>query len=341
MMGGIACQNSVYQPSNNQVSDTASDRANCRTIHHEMGETEVCGQPQRIVVFGPAHLESLLVLDVYPVGYVAHINFLLGDYTNPAQQIPYLGDRVASLTEHHVNQPIANMGSIFQPSIEAILQMKPDLIIGTEFDKTVYDTLSQIAPTLLLDYYNPEDNLRAIAQAVDRPEKVEQLLKQTQQQIAAAREAFAPLVATHPRALLLSGSQLQTMSLGGTDVCGSLVEELGFQLVLPPGMENNNPDTEVPISLEILSELNDVDLILVLGYNFSDFQAFDNPDQLEEHQLSSIKQAWEENPIAQSLEASKAGQVYFLQDYLCISLPGPIGTELYLEELQEKLLAPI
>jgi iron complex transport system substrate-binding protein len=43
--------------------------------------------------------------------------------------------------------------------------------------------------------------------------------------------------------------------------------------------------------------------------------------------------------IAQSLDASQAGQVYFVQGYLCATLPGPIGTELYLEELQEQLFS--
>jgi len=69
------------------------------------------------------------------------------------------------------------------------------LIIGTERNAGEYETLSKIAPTLLLERSDPEKNLRTIAQAVDRMEQVEQLLTQTQQQIAAAREAFAPLVA--------------------------------------------------------------------------------------------------------------------------------------------------
>jgi len=33
-----------------QVSTAPTD---CHTIEHEMGKTEVCGQPQRIVVFSP------------------------------------------------------------------------------------------------------------------------------------------------------------------------------------------------------------------------------------------------------------------------------------------------
>ncbi|MGP1386521.1 MAG: hypothetical protein ACTS2F_23375 [Thainema sp.] len=44
--------------------------------------------------------------------------------------------------------------------------------------------------------------------------------------------------------------------------------------------------------------------------------------------------------IAQFLDASQAGRVYFIPAYFCRGLPGAIGTELYLEELKEQSLAP-
>lgn len=75
--------------------------------------------------------------------------------------------------------------------------------------------------------------------------------------------------------------------------------------------------------------------MILLGANLSLLEGDDN---FEAHQLSTLKQAWEENAIAQSLDASKAGRVYFIPLYLCAGLPGPIGTELYLEELKEQLL---
>ncbi len=339
VMAIVACQNSAQQSQADKNSDGLSAGAECRTVQHEMGSTEICGQPQRIVVFGPANLESLLLLDVHPAGYATDITFFQGDYDNPIQQIPYLGNRIASLKENRVTKPIANVGTMHQPSIEAILKTEPDLIIGTEFDETVYDTLARIAPTLLLDYYSPEENLRAIAQAVNRTESVEPLLVQTQQRIATAKEAFAPIVAAYPKVLLLSGSQLQNIRLEDAfDACGSSIKELGFQLVYPSEIKKNHSDGAVPISLESLPAFKDVDLILFLGYNFSYSQDLDSTDSIESYQLSGIKQAWKESPVAQSLEQSKADKVYFLQGYLCGSLPGPIGTELYLEELQEQLL---
>ena len=62
-------------------------------------------------------------------------------------------------------------------------------------------------------------------------------------------------------------------------------------------------------------------------------------DRFENQQLSKLKQDWEKNAIAQSLDASKTGRVYFSPIYLCCGLPGSIGAELYLEELKRQLLS--
>jgi len=239
-----ACQQQTSQTS--EATATASNPEDCRIIQHEMGETEVCGEPERIVVLGPYILEYLLALDVQPIGYADHVAFHQGDYTNPSQQIPYLGDRITP--------PIANVGTAFSPSLEAILKLQPDLIVGVADNNTdQYETLAGIAPTLLLDYFDPAESLRAIAQAINQPEQVEQLIEQRQQQLALAQEDFAPLVAAHPKVLLLSSSELQDVRLESpAGYCSSLLEELGFQRVSPPGVDADSI-TAVPISLETLS----------------------------------------------------------------------------------------
>ncbi|MEM7062506.1 MAG: ABC transporter substrate-binding protein [Cyanobacteria bacterium P01_B01_bin.77] len=101
-----------------------SESSDCRTVEHKVGETEICGNPQKIVALGPYVLEHLLALNIQPVGYADHIEFHQGDYSNPSQQIPYLGD--------FITQPLANVGLAYTPSIESILQIQPDLILGVE-----------------------------------------------------------------------------------------------------------------------------------------------------------------------------------------------------------------
>ncbi|MEM6612427.1 MAG: iron-siderophore ABC transporter substrate-binding protein [Cyanobacteria bacterium P01_C01_bin.72] len=329
-----------------KVKYSSSDTADCRTIEHEAGQTQICetarcagsprwrdcrvrGQPERIVVLGPFILEALLALDVQPLAYADYFAFHPRDYDNPSQQISYLG--------HLIKGSIANVGTAEQPSFEEILQVQPDLIIGTTANNSQYETLSQIAPTILFERNEPETILRGVAQAVNRSGQAEQVLTEVEQRMAAARKSFAPIVQAHPQLLLLSSSKLQRIDLITSYFnCASVIENLGFKLVSPPEIKNSQTNRLHPISIETLPELNNADSVILLGHNFSELE---NTDDFTAHQLSQLKQAWSNNAIAQSMDASKAGRVYFIPTYLCAGLPGTIGTELYLKELEKQLLS--
>ena len=328
-----ACQNNDDQRTVDSALPSSTDPADCRTIQHEMGETEICDQPQNVVVLGSSLLELLLSLDIQPAGFADRFAFHSGDYDNPTQQIPYLGKWVTS-------QP-ANVGLIFSPSLEAIAKAQPDLILGSVNNEAQYETLSQIAPTLLFEWFDTEANLRTIAAAVGRPERVDPLLAAMEQQVTSAQAEFAPVVAEHPNVLMLiSNPQMTQLTLlpGRFSFCETLVVDLGFQLVHFPGTAESALNQPVPFSLETLPQLNEADSIILLGYNDQVNQLTDM-DEFEQHQLQNLPQQWEENAIAQSLDASQAGRVYFLPLYLCGAAPGPIGTELYLNELREQLLS--
>lgn len=311
---------------------TSDNNDDCRLVNHKMGETKVCGKPKRIVALGPYVLEPLLALKVQPIAFGDHIGFYTKDYTNPFQQIPYLGI--------HINQPIANVGIAYTPNIEAILKVKPDLILGVKGNNAnQYEMLSKIAPTIMLDWDKPEENMRAIAKAVNRQTQAQELLQTTQAQIAKAKTEFTPVTNKHPKVLLLYASGLQELiSDNSRGLCNSLVKDLGFQLVSPPKLNPSQPDTRIPISLEILPQLEKADSIILLGYNFSQPETLKDMDDFAQHQLTDIQQAWEKNAIAQSLSASKEGRVYYIPAYMCLGLSGTIGTELYLNELKKQLL---
>ena len=327
-----SCQSNPSYTRGDALHATNSIHTDCRDIEHLRGTTKICGQPQKIVVLGSYLLESLLAFDVQPVAFADFVAFQQGDYTNPRQQIPYLGERIT--------QPIANVGSAYAPSIEAIMKLQPDLILGTEFNARQYQTFSRIAPTLILKWADPSANLKAIAQAVNRNEQAEQILKNTKEQIATMRQEFASLIAAHPKLLLLNSGELRDIYLvtNRTGICRSLLEELGFQLLSPPNFPKNPQAHLVPISLETLPQLNQADLAILLGNNFTKPHQFKQADNFEDAQITNLKQAWSKNAITQSLNVSKSGKVYFIPTYLCLGLPGPIGTDLYLNELKKQIL---
>ena len=328
-----SCQSTPSYMRGDSIQAANSLRTDCRDIEHVMGKTKVCGQPQRIVVLGPYLLEPLLALNVQAVAFADQGSFHRHDYTDPSKQIPYIGSRIT--------QPMVNVGLVYAPSIEAILKVQPDLILGLDINNTrQYATLARIAPTLILKWTEPDMNLKAIAKAVNRSDQAEQILKEKQQQIATARQVFSSVVKTSPNLLLLSSIDLKEIFLvtNKHGLCSSLPQDLGFELVSPPQLPRNPKAPFVPISLETLPQLGQADMVIFLGNNFSKPNQLKQASNFEDSQLANLKQAWSKSAIAQSLNVSKSGKVYFIPTYICLGLPGSIGADLYLNELKKQIL---
>ena len=325
-------------------SSNQSPTADCRVIEHDLGKTEICGQPQKVAVLSAYALDLLLSLDMQPAGYPPPLNTYQGEvFDNPAQQIPYLGDRLTT-------QPI-NLGSDSEPSLEKLALLKPDLIVGEVGHIDNYKLLSQIAPTLLWRNRTAKgqwrESLREIAAALGRDQKAEVVIQQYEARIADARADLADVVAAHPTLLLLGANRLDehVFALSADSYLGELLGGVGFQLIPKPSADIK---PGVPISVEALLELDDADTIIILSWDFdvSDL-TLKNPDTsanklmshlMETHQVQTIKQHWETNAIAQSLTASQENRVYFATYYKWNGLNGPIGAELILEQLRQFLL---
>ena len=306
---------------------------NCQKVEHDRGTTEVCNQPQKIVAIGPNMLELLLALDIQPVGYADYFALPAQKFDRPSQQIPFLGERITS-------NPV-NLGTADNPNLETIAQLQPDLILGgVASNKDEYDLLSQIAPTLLFTYAVDDawqDQIRTIAKAVGRTEIAEEVINQHSQRIAQTKQALQPIVAQYPRFLSIGSEELsqgiQIDPYNHDSFCSGLLEDVGFEMVFPPNSQGQE-GVGGNVSLEVLSQL-EADSIMVQGYN-SKFNEVE--DNLLEQQTGKIKQQWNNNEIAQSLPASKSDRIYFTSAYLCRALPGSIGTEVFLKQLQQQLV---
>jgi iron complex transport system substrate-binding protein len=104
------------------------------------GETTIVGTPERVVGLAPIVYESLVALDIEPVAITL---FAEGGASQPYEEFPpYLQERL---------QGIEMVGNRNEPSLEAILAVKPDLIIGADAHIEIYDSLSRIAPTLIFE----------------------------------------------------------------------------------------------------------------------------------------------------------------------------------------------
>ncbi|WP_327151049.1 ABC transporter substrate-binding protein [Nocardia sp. NBC_01329] len=104
-----------------------------RNVTHAMGTTEIPVEPQRVVVLDTGELDAVLSLGITPVGMVTTLG---------AAPVPtYLADRV---------EGIETVGTIQEVNLEAIAELRPDLILGSRNRvEKLYPQLAEIAPTVL------------------------------------------------------------------------------------------------------------------------------------------------------------------------------------------------
>jgi len=162
-----ACYNPVNQKPDISPKQVAT--AECKVVKHKFGETCIPIKPQRIISLEDAWiLDPLLALGVKPVG-TAIMTKERFSRTLPA-------DKVAG---------IEIIGNTAQPSVEKIIQLKPDLILSLDFiSAEQYNLLSEIAHTALIEFdkakLSLKDNLRLVDQLVGEEEKVDNVLRDLQ-----------------------------------------------------------------------------------------------------------------------------------------------------------------
>ncbi|WP_433511499.1 ABC transporter substrate-binding protein [Nonomuraea sp. CA-143628] len=117
------------------TSTTAQQAGPTRTVTHAMGQTKVPLEPKRVVVLDTDKLDTMVSLGLAPVG--------AAQATESQAWPKYLGSALAATKA---------VGTLQQPNIEAIMALKPDLILGTKFRQAAfYDKLSKIAPTVFTE----------------------------------------------------------------------------------------------------------------------------------------------------------------------------------------------
>jgi iron complex transport system substrate-binding protein len=314
----IACDREASLQGNRP---TAANSESCRLVQHQMGETEVCGQPQKVAALSPHILDSMLALGVQPVAYAEAQDLKIQTYDNPKKQIPYIGKWVTT-------KP-AGLGDRNSPSLEGLTLVQPDLILGEEqMHQEEYPLLSQIAPTLLFSDYKPDgqqvwqQDINGIAQALGRKSQAQELLAAYPQQIAKARTALQPILKKYPRVFLISSNLTTYVASAPTNTTSRLLKEIGFEVVQPQGIQDY-----AEISFEILPEIK-TDIIIVLSWNN---EGFFNPE-------ATLQEQWASNPLLNSMSVFQQGRVFFVDYQLWGSnIRGPLTDRLILEALPDLL----
>ncbi|TDD09537.1 iron-siderophore ABC transporter substrate-binding protein [Nonomuraea deserti] len=143
-------------------SASSQESGPTRTVKHAMGETKVPMTPKRVVVLDTDKLDTMISLGLTPVGAAqASQNQTWPEYLGPALK------------------STKAVGTLQELNIEAIMALKPDLILGSKFRQApFYDNLSKIAPTVFTERVGItwKENFLLDAEALGKKEQATQML---------------------------------------------------------------------------------------------------------------------------------------------------------------------
>ncbi|NQX44040.1 ABC transporter substrate-binding protein [Paenibacillus tritici] len=268
-----ACSNNA-----GQAKVEASTETDFRLVNSENGEIKIPAHPARVVGLSVVYPEFLQALGITPVAV-----------QNYQEEFPtYLQEPFKDTLK---------MGIAKTPNFEMILSSNPDIILAPAWwAGKDYDQLSGIAPTVLLpERQDWRDELKDIAEVLDKKEAAEKVIQELEAQEAEAKLKLDALVGNEtvmymmvmPGSFVLYGDQIDRGKFIHTT--------LGLEMI--PNFPAKDPS--LSISLEKLPEYNPDHLILQLN----------NEDSPE------VKQTYEDmlnSPLWKNMKAVKNNQVYMM-----------------------------
>lgn len=239
-----------------------------------------------------------------------------------------------NLKEHKLSSSVTDVGLRWEPNLETIAQIEPDLIIGdADNNGPIYEDLSAIAPTLLFNAYPLEEEnvggfermreeFMTIAGVLDRHDKGVAVLDRMNQKIAETGATIrASEAAGKPFALLMAGTWE-----GATWLRIYTHNDQASEIIEMMGMENAWP---VKYGQWGYSDGGLEDLTTIQDATFF-YIAIDEDNPFET--------TYKDNPVWTNLASVKEGRVYPIGGDTW-TYGGPISAELIAEKVAAAVAA--
>lgn len=273
-----------------------------RIVEHAMGETAVPENPQRIIVLEPFSLESLLAMEIHPVG----------------APLDGLNTHLKEKTEG-----IKNIGN--PPNLENVIALNPDIIIGSQYsNQEIYSQASQVAPTVLFEFTGSGDwkqMMKSVGNAVNEKALATEVLEDYNRRIQEFKakmsdslsETKVSLVRVYPDEISL----YQKGSFAGT-----ILEDVG--LSRPPAQQGK--DVQTKISKERILDA-DGDVMFIWTYS-------NNAEQKSE--AETALQQLQADPLWSKLNVVQKGEVYEVGEHWLGT--GAVAANLVIDDLFKYLV---
>ena len=271
-------------------------------ITHKLGETEVTKNPSRVIVFDYGIADALNTLDVEIIGL-------------PKSSLP-------SLLSKYEDGKYENVGSLKEPDMEKVYELKPDLIIMSGRLESYYEELNKIAPTIYLGVDNTDylgsfkKNMETLGQIFDKEKDVKAQVAKVEEAISKVNEK-----AEGVNALIALANDNAFSVYGEGSRFGIIHKEFGIEAV-DKTIESSTHGQKA--SFEYILDKNPdylfvIDRAAVTGGNTSAKEMFDNE-------------------IIKKTDAYKNGNIVYLDADVWYTISGGIeSTQKMVEEVLEAL----
>ncbi|WP_106766176.1 siderophore ABC transporter substrate-binding protein [Paenibacillus faecalis] len=273
-----ACGADEKQAGSASTGNDGEASAEKLTIKHELGETPVPKNPQKLVVFDFGILDSLDKLGIEVTGV-------------PQKNVPpYLSK--------YADAKYENVGSLKEPDFEKINEISPDLIIISGRQRDAYQELSEIAPTIYLGVDTSrymesfKENMNTLGQIFGKESQIEEELAAIDEDIKALNDKVK---ATGKNALIILANEGKISAYGPGSRFGILHDVFGFTAV-DPGIEVSTHGKD--ISSEYIVEQNPDYLFVVdRGAAVSSGDEASGAKDVVENELVKTTNAYKEGNI--------------------------------------------
>ena len=151
--------------------------ASAASWQHEQGTLTLDKTPERVIALNWAATEALLLLGVTPIGVADRDGYN------------------AWVREPELPEGVANVGTRVAPSLEAISELKPDLIVTSSEMAPAANLLERIAPTYVVSVYKQGSRpfekassmLTTLGEMLNREERAKSVLNDIDQTLQAQR----------------------------------------------------------------------------------------------------------------------------------------------------------
>ena len=300
-----------YQSTSSDNRSLSADE-DCYLVNHAVGETCVPEPAERIVTLDAVSFENSVSLGLQPVA-TTNIDFLE----------TLLSDDLSG---------VVDLGDGDRPSLERVVQLEPNLILGLEEQEAFYNQAAQIAPTVFIPFEHSgqwKEMFAFTARTLGESDQAEEVMEAYNARLDDFKQVILPLNGGKKPTISVVRIYPDSITLyTKVGFIGTILEDAA--LPRPPSQDLNLEETKAfglstiqyTVSAEAFDKA-DADVIFVIVGSWDD-------------KIDDILADLKTDPLWSSLNAVQEGNVYEVGDHWVGS--GPIAANAVLDDLYTYLL---